>query len=138
MQFLGLDINNSTAIIDHINHNKHDNRVSNLRVTDMSGNLKNRISHKGVQYMYLDKLPVLRDRISTYNEQEVLNIYANKEHSVFYDTTSGRVKVMHISYLCHGQTPLIQRSVNGRNKAIYVNSDKCTYIDDDEVEVLTE
>ena len=45
--FLGLDINDKSQMIDHINHDKTDNRVSNLRIVDNSMNQFNRLGVKG-------------------------------------------------------------------------------------------
>jgi len=45
--FLGLDINNPSSMIDHINHNGLDNRFENLRVVDNAINGRNRRNIKG-------------------------------------------------------------------------------------------
>ena len=45
--FLGLNINNTSAIIDHINHNKIENNINNLRVVSQQQNMFNRTMAKG-------------------------------------------------------------------------------------------
>ena len=42
--FLGLDLNDKTKVVDHINGDGGDNKVSNLRVVSYSQNSKNRKS----------------------------------------------------------------------------------------------
>ena len=43
--------------IDHINRNRADNRIENLRWVNTSENSKNKTSHNGIKYTYIDKLP---------------------------------------------------------------------------------
>ena len=47
--FLGLDIDDKTQIIDHINRNKTNNNFINLRVTTLQGNQFNRKNTKGYE-----------------------------------------------------------------------------------------
>jgi hypothetical protein len=48
---------NNYPVIDHLNHNRADNRLENLRWTTSSINNRNRVSHRGVKYEYIDELP---------------------------------------------------------------------------------
>lgn len=48
--FLGLDINNLNKQIDHINHERSDNRVDNLRIVTAQQNQWNRKEPKGYYY----------------------------------------------------------------------------------------
>jgi hypothetical protein len=45
--FLGLDLKDTKQMIDHINHDKTDNSISNLRIVDNSMNQFNRLGVKG-------------------------------------------------------------------------------------------
>ena len=53
--FLGLDIDDLTLQIDHKNGDKLNNNVSNLRITDASGNTKNITTAKGYYWNKRDK-----------------------------------------------------------------------------------
>lgn len=57
--FLGLDINNPTQQIDHIDHNKINNQVSNLRIVTNQENNFNRIC-KGYYWNKRDKKWIAR------------------------------------------------------------------------------
>jgi len=47
MCYLGLDINNTDLVVDHIDHNKINNNVNNLRVVSQQQNQFNRSNVKG-------------------------------------------------------------------------------------------
>jgi len=47
MCYLGLDINNTDLVVDHIDHNKINNNVNNLRVVSQQQNQFNRSNPKG-------------------------------------------------------------------------------------------
>ena len=48
---------NNYQFIDHINRNRADNHLSNLRWTTQSENEHNKSSYKGITHEYIDKLP---------------------------------------------------------------------------------
>lgn len=43
---LGLICNDRSKVVDHINGDKSDNRIQNLRVTDVRGNARNQVIHR--------------------------------------------------------------------------------------------
>ena len=57
IQFLPNDDPINNDVIDHINHDKTDNHLSNLRWCSSSDNSKNKSSYKGVDYEYVDDIP---------------------------------------------------------------------------------
>tara|TARA_R110000823_G_scaffold161541_1_gene293002 strand:+ start:224 stop:736 length:513 start_codon:yes stop_codon:yes gene_type:complete len=71
--FLGLDIDNLTQVIDHIDNNPANNNLINLRLTSLSGNQHNRKNTKGY---------------SKRNNKWISRIYANgkKIHLGYYKT----------------------------------------------------
>lgn len=52
--------------VDHINHDKADNRIENLRWTNHSENQKNRSSFHRRQYTFLDELPETAEPLEFY------------------------------------------------------------------------
>lgn len=86
---LGLDRchNNHTDYVDHINRDKLDNRKSNLRITDNSGNQKN----KGTQINNTSGMPGVRytktatgsgwiARISTINKKRISKFFSENKY----------------------------------------------------------
>ena len=58
------------AQVDHINHDKTDNRLENLRWVSASENQKNKTSNKGRQYTFIDELPDTAEPIEFYGTHE--------------------------------------------------------------------
>ena len=70
--------------IDHIDHNRLNNNITNLRLVSKSLNMINRSQHKGKQFDYQSELP---DAI-TINEE--CKIYYCKQYDRFYRKVSER------------------------------------------------
>ena len=68
--------------IDHINHNRSDNRIENLRWCDSSTNLYNRVSMNGRQFEFVDDLPDDAVVVDEYNNRQFENIYYS--NNIFY------------------------------------------------------
>ena len=80
-------INND--VIDHINRNKTDNHLSNLRWTTHSENNRNRSSIKGIQAVFIDDIP---------DDSMIVEWYDTKtEHRVFDE---GKYYYDELIYLC--------------------------------------
>ena len=61
---------NNFPQIDHINHNRADNRIENLRWVSVSENRKNSSSNRGRQYVFHDELPETAEPLEFYNGHE--------------------------------------------------------------------
>ena len=61
---------NNLPQVDHINHNKQDNRIENLRQVSISENNKNKSSSNGHQYTFIDELPDTAEPLEFYNNHE--------------------------------------------------------------------
>ena len=73
--FLGLDIENTTSQIDHINHIRYDNRVENLRIVT---NQQNQFNNIGKGYKWHKKANKWQARIRVNNKDIHLGMYDNE------------------------------------------------------------
>ena len=76
---------NDFSEVDHINRNKTDNRIENLRWVDRSTNMKNVSSRIGVNYEFIDELPKGCIPISLYNTWEFKNYYIDDDNNIWFN-----------------------------------------------------
>lgn len=70
--------------VDHINHDRSDNRIENLRWCTISENNKNITKHKGVVYEYLEELSDEAFEVDEYNEHEFEDLWFDPSTDYFY------------------------------------------------------
>ena len=75
LQFIVNDDLDNKIICDHINRNKLDNRIENLRWESHSDSNKNRAQFEKRNYEYLDKMPSNVIEIVEYNDFEFSDYY---------------------------------------------------------------
>lgn len=75
---------NNLPEVDHINNNKLDNRIENLRWVTRSNNLKNRGTVNNVKYTYLDELPEGSEELESYGSHELDGYYINHDLEKVY------------------------------------------------------
>ena len=68
--------------VDHIDHNRKNNRIENLRFVSHSTNQKNKTSNNGVEYNYLDDISDDAVVVDDYNNRQFENYYYYND--VFY------------------------------------------------------
>ena len=74
--------------IDHINHQRDDNHIRNLRWISISGNKRNQASYRGVQVRYVDSIPdeaILVDFYETKTERHEFEGYYYHDGRFYYD-----------------------------------------------------
>ena len=76
---------NNFPQVDHVNHNRTDNRVENLRWCSVSQNQRNRSSNgHGYQYTFLDELPESAESLDSYNGHDFDGLYVDYENQKLY------------------------------------------------------
>ena len=70
--------------VDHINHNRTDNRIENLRWVSRSENAKNKTISKGHQYVFIDDLPNTAEPLDAYNGHEFDGLWIDYENKKLY------------------------------------------------------
>ena len=84
LQFIPNDEPDDKPFIDHINHNRTDNRLDNLRWVSASENMKNKTSHFQRQYNFIDELPETAEPLERYNNHEFDDLWIDYENQKLY------------------------------------------------------
>ena len=71
--------------VDHINHDRTDYHIENLRWVTPSQNSQNRSSHRGVKYEFVDELPLDVIPIILYKKWEFESYFIDKDGNVWFD-----------------------------------------------------
>ena len=119
-------------LIDHINHNRSDNRIENLRWVSASMNLSNKSSYKSVRYEFIDDIPedsIIIDFYDTRTERREFDIdkyyyYYNEEsdEDIFYARISENVyKILHIDTRKDDVKVVYLKDTNNRKVSVVIN-----------------
>lgn len=115
--------------IDHINHQRDDNRIENLRWTTRSDNNKNRSSTRDINYGYFDEIPVenVEDIIDVreYGNHEFEDLYYADGY--FYFDTGVSFRRLHINFDKRGSAFVSVIDVNGIATSIRYSKFKKLY-----------
>ena len=117
--------------VDHINHNRSDNRIENLRWVSASTNAFNKSSHLGVRYEFIDDIPEDAVVVDFYNvraerrefELNKYYYYYNEESNedIFYSKIDDNIyKILYIN-TCRNGTRYVQLiDTNNRKVAVVI------------------
>ena len=123
LQFLHNDDPELKTDIDHINHNRSDNRLINLRWISPSKNYRNKSSFKGVNYNYVDDIPddsLIVDFYETRNARHEFEGYYYHE-GVFYYDNDYNYRILNINVNKSGNQFVCLRDIYGRHVKLYIN-----------------
>ena len=81
--------------VDHINHNRTDNRLENLRFVSPSENCRNKSSNKGVQYEFIDDIPDEAIVFDEYNGHEFTDYFFHDD--IFYFFNGIQYRKLHVN-----------------------------------------
>ena len=74
---------NNLPFIDHVDNNRANNRIENLRWVNRSENNKNRAGYR-YQYVFLDELPETAESLDAYNGHEFDGLFVDYENEKLY------------------------------------------------------
>ena len=94
-QFIHNDDPDTKTQVDHINRDRTDYHLFNLRWVSASENSRNRSSHKGVVYEYVDDLPLDVTPIILYKGFEFEGYFMDNDGEIWYDN-GAQFRKLHI------------------------------------------
>ena len=88
-QFIENDDPETKTQVDHINHDRSDNRIENLRWISNRDNCKNKSKHCGFEYVFISELDEDNSfEIDSYRGHEFMDYYYNLADDEFYLKTA--------------------------------------------------
>ena len=100
--------------VDHINHDRTDYHLENLRWVSPSQNCLNKSSHKGVDYEFIDYEDTPDDLVEVrdYGKHQFEDYYYSPDNNLFYFDTGVNLRILHINFKKENGSAY----VNARNK----------------------
>ena len=115
--------------VDHINHDRTDYRLENLRWVSHKENLQNKSSFKGVEFEYIDYEETPDDLVEVrdYGKHEFEDYYYSPENNRFYFDTGVNLRVLHINFAKNGSAFVRVISTENMSTSIYFTKFKRLY-----------
>ena len=101
-------------IVDHINHNRSDNRLENLRWVTPMQNSNNRSDQD-----FVNVLPRYSFKVTSYNGHEFNDLWFDIQAKQFYRGNGMNYVVVHDCHTQRGQPFIKATSTNGKRYSIY-------------------
>ena len=96
-QFIPNDDPEHKTEIDHINHDRTDYHIENLRWVSNSNNQKNRLSNNGIIYTFVDEIPDDAIVVDKYNSHEFEFYYYSESTDKFYYYNGQQYKILYVN-----------------------------------------
>ena len=131
-QFIPNDDPEHLTQVDHINHNRADYHIENLRWVSRSDNQRNRSSHRGIQYEFIDELPNDYIDIDTYETKNGISEFNEKEYyyspstDKFYYFNGQQYRILIVGN-ARGALNVQMRDKNKRRVTVYYTQFKVQY-----------
>jgi hypothetical protein len=104
--------------VDHIDHNRLNNNISNLRYVSQSDNMRNSSGYRGKSFDFLDSLPPDAIEVEEYGRHEFENLYYH--NGTFYQFTGVRYRALRQYGGGDGTVFVYARDANSRETRINV------------------
>ena len=130
-QFIQNDQPERKTEVDHINHDRTDYHLENLRWVTHTENILNRTSTRGVDYEFIDYEDVVDDdlvEVRDYGSYQFEDYYYSPDNNLFYFDTGVNLRVLHINFdKRNGRGYVCARSKDGINTKISFTKFKKLY-----------
>jgi hypothetical protein len=113
------------TIVDHINGDKTDNHIENLRWTTQKKNCRNKHTSHKIPYEFVDVLPEGAVAVDNYSNLEFEFIYYHADKFYFY--TGLNYRILRIQQERTGSAYVNTQDINGRFRTISYNKFKREY-----------
>ena len=108
--------------VDHINRNKVDNHLENLRLVNASQNNYNISSHFGIQYEFIDDLPDKAIKVLFYREFEDNKYYYHDDEDIFYGKITDNIyRILYINENKSGTKFVRMCDINNKKVSVCIN-----------------
>ncbi|KAA6385970.1 MAG: hypothetical protein EZS28_018502 [Streblomastix strix] len=107
--------------VDHINHNRSDNSLSNLRQLSRRDNCLNRTKPKRehITYTYLDILPTDYIELSQYGRHQFEGLYFSPSEDMFYMSNGIQYEELHVNEKLNGAYFVYAPDISGKDHQIH-------------------
>ena len=133
-----IDNPDNLSFVDHINHNRTDNRIENLRWSSRSENNFNKSSYKGVQYEFVDDIPDEAIKVLFYKTRTEYHEFEEDKYYYYYDDdtnedifygkmTDKLYRIMHININKGNIQHIKMKDINNKQVSVYINQFKHQY-----------
>ena len=124
-------INNDDIIhkneVDHMDGDRTNNHISNLRWVSRSENQRNKLSHIGYKYTYVNNIDDECIKVDTYNNYRFEDYYFDAKTDKFYFFNGIKYREQPIRYSSVGKAFVQIRDINNKRISIYYSVFKKQY-----------
>ena len=118
---------NDYDYVDHINRNKLDNTIENLRWCSASDNSKNRTSTHNVEYDFFDDIDDEAVVVTDYGRHRFENYHYVPEKDAFYFYNGVKYRRLHINEMKNGSLFVYMMSTENKCVQVYLSKFKKLY-----------
>ena len=130
MQFIPNDQPLIKTDVDHINHDRSDFHLENLRWVSRSQNNLNKSSYKNIDYEFIDYEDVVDDdlvEVRDYGVHELEDYYYSCDNNEFYFDTGVNLRKLHINFKKNGSAFVCARDIENKRVLIFFTKFKKIY-----------
>ena len=126
-QFLPNDDPENKTQVDHINRDRSDYHLSNLRWVSRSTNQRNRSSFNGIEYTYVDEINAESIVVNDYGKHQFEDYYYDETVDRFYFWNGMQFRELHINEKRNGSLFVVMINTEGKRVNVFYSKFKKLY-----------